>query len=251
MSVYFIGAGPGDPKLITLKGREIIDQADIIIYAGSLVNPEVLVGHKETAKIYDSASMTLEEVLEVIKNAYSEGKTIARVHTGDPSLFGAIKEQMDQLDNSQIPFEVIPGVSSFLAAAASLKAEYTLPGVSQSLIITRMEGRTPVPDRERLSSFAQHKTSMAIFLSTGLLDEVVKELISHYEATTPVAVVYKASWPEEHVIRGYLKDISQKVKEADINKTALIIVGDFLDTAYERSKLYDPTFTHEFREASK
>ncbi|SET23972.1 cobalt-precorrin 4 C11-methyltransferase [Natronincola peptidivorans] len=245
--VYFIGAGPGDPELITLKGHKKIQEADVIIYAGSLVNPQVIADRKENAAVYNSASMTLTEVIEVMKKASREAKTIARVHTGDPSIYGAIREQMDALIELSIDYEVIPGVSSFVASAAQLKKEFTLPEVSQTVILTRMEGRTPVPPKESLSSLAEHQASMAIFLSVQMIDKVVEQLITSYPPETPVAVVQKATWEDEKIVEGTLKNIAERVKEADIKKTAQILVGDFLGNQYALSKLYDENFTHEYR----
>ncbi|WP_242965329.1 precorrin-4 C(11)-methyltransferase [Petroclostridium xylanilyticum] len=249
--VYFIGAGPGDPELITIKGQRLIKEADVIIYAGSLVNREVLNGAKENVEIYNSAGMTLEEVLEVMRKAEAEDKTVARVHTGDPSIYGAIREQMDALDEMGIRYEVVPGVSSFVAAAAALKKEFTLPGVSQTVILTRLEGRTEVPEGEQLRNLARHGASMAIFLSVGMIDRVVEELLEGYPPDTPAAVVQKASWPDQKIVMGTLKDIAQKVKNENITKTAQIVVGDFLGNDYELSKLYDKTFSHEFRSAKE
>lgn len=249
--VYFIGAGPGDPELLTIKGKKIIDQADVIIYAGSLVNKEVLSGAKEGAQIYNSASMTLEEVLEVMKAAHKKGWDIARVHTGDPAIFGAHREQMDALDKMGIPHKVIPGVSSFLAVSAALQKEYTLPGVSQTVILTRMEGRTPVPPKEKLQDLAKHNCTMVIFLSVGMIEQLSEILSKEYRKDTPVAVVYKASWEDQKIVIGTLETIAQKVKEAGITKTALTVVGDFLGDEYELSKLYDKTFSHEFRSAKE
>ena len=245
--ISFIGAGPGDPDLITVKGRKLIENADVIIYAGSLVNPEVLSGAKESAKIYNSASMTLEEVIDVMKDGEEKGLKVVRVHTGDPAIYGAHREQMDNLDKLGIKYEVIPGVSSFLATAAVLKKEYTLPGVSQTVIITRMEGRTPMPSKESIASLSKHHSTMIIFLSIGMMDEVVEALKEGYEPTTPVAVVYKATWEDQKIVIGKLDDIADKVREAGIKKTALTVVGDFLGDEYELSKLYDKTCTHEFR----
>ncbi|SHI67784.1 precorrin-4 C(11)-methyltransferase [Lutispora thermophila] len=247
--VYFIGAGSGDPELITVKGKKHIEEADIVIYAGSLVNKELLKCCKPSAEIYDSAGMTLDEVLEVMIKGTKEGEKIARVHTGDPSIYGAIREQMDALDKYGIEYEVIPGVSSFLAAAAALKKEYTLPGVTQTVILTRMEGRTEVPSEESIESLAMHKATMIIFLSVDMIDELVSKLKAGYEDITPVAVVYKASWPEQKIIRATLADIADKVKEEGIRKTALVIVGNFLGDEYEFSKLYDKSYSHEFRSA--
>ena len=246
-NVYFVGAGPGDPDLITIKGKRIIENANVIIYAGSLVNPKVLEGHMEEALILNSASMNLDEVLEVMKTAFSQNKTVARVHTGDPSIYGAIKEQMDALDDMGISYEVIPGVSSFCGAAAAIKKEFTLPSVSQTVILTRIEGRTPVPEKESLDSLAKHQASMAIFLSVGMIDKVVKQLGDSYPMTTPIAVIQKATWEDEKIVIGTLENIAEKVREADITKTAQILVGDFIDCEYEKSKLYDKTFTHEYR----
>lgn len=250
--IHFIGAGPGDPELITVKGRRLIDQADVIVYAGSLVNPDVLEGHKESAAIYNSALMDLDEVIKVMSEAYKEGKSVVRVHTGDPAIYGAHREQMDRLDELGIPYEVVPGVSSAFATAAALNAEYTLPGKSQTVIFTRMEGRTPMPEREKLTDLAKHHASMVIFLSIGFMDEMVAQLeAGGYEPTTPVGVVYKASWPEQKIVRGTLQDIAQKVKDAGIKKTALTVVGDFLGDDHELSKLYDKNFTTEFRKGKE
>lgn len=245
--VHFIGAGPGDPELLTIKGKRLIDEADVIIYAGSLVNPAVLKDAKKSAAIYNSAGMTLEEVIGVIKEAEEQGKQAVRVHTGDPAIYGAHREQMDELDKLGIAYDVIPGVSSFLATAAALKKEYTLPGVSQTVILTRMEGRTPMPEKEKLADLAKHQATMIIFLSVGQMEELAKQLMTSYPPTTPVAVVYKASWEDQKIVTGNLTDIAQKVKEAGIKKTALTVVGDFLGDEYELSRLYDKHFTHEFR----
>lgn len=248
--VHFIGAGPGDPELLTVKGKRLIDEADVIIYAGSLVNPRVLSGAKEGARIYNSAVMTLEEVIEVMKEADRQGKQVARVHTGDPAIYGAHREQMDELDRLGIGYDVVPGVSSFLAAAAALKKEYTLPGVSQTVILTRMEGRTPMPEKEKLAGLASHQATMIIFLSVGQIEELARQLETSYPPETPVAVVYKASWEDEKIVMGNLTDIAGKVKEAGITKTALTVVGDFLGDRYELSRLYDKHFTHEFRKGT-
>lgn len=245
--VSFIGAGPGDPELLTIKGKRLIDSADIIIYAGSLVNPKVLADAKEDARIFNSAGMTLEEVLDVMQKGEAAGKKVVRVHTGDPAIYGAHREQMDALDRMGISYEVIPGVSSFLATAAALKKEYTLPGVSQTVILTRMEGRTPMPEGEKLLDLARHRATMVIFLSVGMLEEMCATLRQAYRPDTPAAVVYKASWEDEKIVRGTLTDLPQKVKESGIRKTALTVVGDFLGDDYELSRLYDKTFTHEFR----
>lgn len=246
--ISFIGAGPGDPELITLKGKRLIDQADVIIYAGSLVNPAVLDGHKDGAQIYNSALMDLDEVIKVMKEAEDQGKKVVRVHTGDPAIYGAHREQMDRLDELGIGYEVVPGVSSAFATAAVLDAEYTLPGKSQTVIFTRMEGRTPMPPGEKLTDLARHHATMVIFLSIGFLDEMTAQLeAGGYEPTTPAAVVYKASWPEQKIVRGTLADIAAKVEAEGIKKTALTVVGDCLGSDHELSKLYDKHFTTEFR----
>jgi len=249
--VYFIGAGPGDPELMTLKGKSIIEKADIMIYAGSLVNKEVLQWRKEDSVIYNSASMTLDEVIDVMEKGIEEGKMIARVHTGDPSIYGAIREQIDRLVELEIDAEVVPGVSSFVASAAALKKEFTLPNVTQTVICTRIEGRTPVPEKESLDSLAAHKASMAIFLSVGMIQKVVDKLTVHYPLRTPVAIVQRATWEDQKIVLGTLEDIAEKVKDADITKTAQILVGDFLGDEYELSKLYDKSFSHEYRTAKE
>ncbi|QIB69492.1 precorrin-4 C(11)-methyltransferase [Aminipila butyrica] len=250
--INFVGAGPGAPDLITVRGQKLLQEADVIIYAGSLVNPELLKLAKPACRIHNSASMTLEDVIAVMEEAEAEGKMTVRLHTGDPSLYGAIREQMDLLEPKNISFKVTPGVSSFCGVASALNAEYTLPNVSQSVIITRMEGRTPVPEKEEMSLMASHGATMAIFLSTGLLEPLKEKLLAGgYEEDTPAAIVYKATWPEEKVFRCTVGRLPETAKENNITKTAMIVVGGFLGSSYERSKLYDPGFTHEFREASK
>jgi len=245
--VYFIGAGPGDPELLTIKAAKVIARADVIIYAGSLVNREVLRHAKETARIYDSAVLTLEEIIAIVEKAVAEGKIVARLHSGDPGLYGAVGEQMELLAQRGIAYEVIPGVSSFAAAAAFLKREYTLPEVSQTVIITRLAGRTDVPEKEELSALAAHRASMCIFLSVHLIDRVVAELRKGYPPQTPVAVVARASWPDARVVRGTLENVAQLVKDEKIERTALILVGDFLDAAGKRAQLYAPDFAHGYR----
>lgn len=246
--VYFIGAGPGDPELITVKGARLLAGCDVVIYTGSLVNPEILNYCKKEAEVYNSAGMTLEEVLAVIKKAHAAGKNVARVHTGDPALYGAVQEQMDALRREGIPFKVIPGVSSFLAAAAAIPHELTLPGVTQTVILTRVEGRTPVPTGEKLAALAAHGSTMCIFLSVHMIEQVAEELkAGGYAGDTPVIVVERASWPEERVIRGTLGDIAGKIKEAGITRTALIMVGKAFASDYSPSKLYDGSFGHGFR----
>ena len=250
--IHFVGAGSGAVDLITVRGQKYLSEADVIIYAGSLVNPELLNYAKSDCKIYDSASMTLEDVIAVMQQTESEGKMTVRLHTGDPSIYGAIREQMDLLDESNLTYDVVPGVSSFCGAAAAMHAEYTLPDVSQTVIITRMAGRTPVPEKEEISLLASHGASMVIFLSTGMLEGLTERLIAGgYTKDTPAAIVYKASWPDEKKFLGTLGTLPQIARENNITKTALIMVGNFLGNEYERSKLYDPTFTHEFRTASK
>lgn len=245
--VYFIGAGPGDPELITLKGKRILEKANIIIYAGSLVNKELLGYAVENCEIHDSAGMTLEEVIQVMEKGEAQNKLIVRLHTGDPSIYGAIREQMDELDRRNIKYEVVPGVSSFVAAAAALKKEYTLPGITQTVILTRMEGRTEVPGKESIEELAKHNATMIVFLSVHMIHELVDKLKTGYNEDTPIAVVYKASWPEQKIIQGTLRNIAQLVRDEGVRKTALVVVGNFLGTEYELSKLYDKHFTHEFR----
>ena len=250
--IHFVGAGPGAADLITMRGARLLQETDIIIYAGSLVNPALLEYAKVGCQIYNSAEMTLEEVIDVMKDAESKGLDTVRLHTGDASLYGAIREQMDLLDELGIEYEDIPGVSSFSGAAAALNAEYTLPGVSQSVVITRMAGRTPVPEKESIREFAKHDCTMVIFLSTGLLEEVSEELMEGgYAADAPAAIVYKATWPEEKVVHCTVSTLAETARDNNITKTALILVGGFLGDKYERSKLYDPGFTTEFRQASK
>ena len=248
--VHFVGAGSGAPDLITLRGKRLLEEADVIIYAGSLVNPQLLEYKKEAAEVYNSAKMTLEEVLAVMEQAEKEGKTTVRLHTGDPCLYGAIREQMDALDARGIAYDDTPGVSSFQAAAAALNLEYTLPDISQSVIITRMEGRTPVPEKESIESLASHGATMVIFLSTGMLEELSARLVAGgYEKTTPAAIVYKASWEDEQKYVCTVETLARTAQEHGIKKTALIIVGDVVSQSrYSRSKLYDPTFTTEYRE---
>jgi precorrin-4/cobalt-precorrin-4 C11-methyltransferase len=250
--IHFVGAGPGAPDLITLRGAKLLSEADVIIYAGSLVNPALLDGKKDNCQVYNSASMTLEEVLSVMLEAVKNNCEVVRLHTGDPSLYGAIREQMDQLDRFGIPYDVTPGVSSFCGAAAALKKEYTLPGVSQSVIITRAEGRTPVPAGEQLRDLAAHQATMVLFLSTGLLEKAEQELMAGgYAPDTPAAIVYRATWPDEKVFHCTVSTLAETARKNGIANTALITIGYFLEGNYDRSKLYDPTFSHGCREASK
>ena len=251
--VHFVGAGPGAPDLITLRGAELLRAADCIIYAGSLVNPALLALARDGCAVYNSAEMTLEQVLAVMQEQERLSHETVRLHTGDASLYGAIREQMDLLDRLGIAYDDVPGVSSFCGAAAAACAEYTLPGISQTVIITRMAGRTPVPEREALSKLAAHGASMVIFLSAGMLPAVQEALLQGaYTEATPAALVYKATWPEEKVVRCTLGALAQAGADHQITKTALILVGDFLAPAgYDRSKLYDPGFTTEFRKGSE
>lgn len=250
--VHFVGAGSGAVDLITIRGQRLLQKAEVVIYAGSLVNPELLKETKPGCEIYNSAHMTLEEVLTVCQEKTKEGKEIVRLHTGDPSIFGAIREQMDALEEKDIAFDVCPGVSSFCGAAAALKKEYTLPSISQTVIITRMAGRTEVPEKEKLSLLASHQATMVIFLSMGLVEEVQKELLEGgYREETPIAICYKVTWPDEKILRGTLKDLPQLAKDGQISKTALIVVGEFLGNDYELSKLYDASFTTEFRKGKE
>ncbi len=251
--VHFVGAGPGAPDLITLRGKQFLEQADVIIYAGSLVNPQLLDYAKPECKIYDSAKMTLEEVLEVMRQAEKDGKTTVRLHTGDPCIYGAIREQMDALDEDKIAYDSCPGVSSFCGAASALNLEYTLPDISQSVIITRMAGRTPVPDKESIESFAAHRATMVVFLSTSMLEELSRRLVAGgYQEDTPAAIVYKATWEDQKTFVCTVGTLAKTAKEHNITKTALMIIGDAVSTgSYERSKLYDPEFTTEFRIGSK
>ncbi|MBF0805579.1 MULTISPECIES: cobalt-precorrin-4 methyltransferase [unclassified Streptococcus] len=247
--VHFVGAGPGDVELITLKGYKQLAAADIVIYAGSLINKELLSYCKPEAALYDSATMHLMEIVDVMEEGTKKGLDVVRLQTGDFSIYGSIREQTEEMKKRGIAFDCTPGVSSFLGAASSIGTEYTVPEVSQSLIITRMAGRTPVPERESLRRFAEHRTSMAIFLSVQGIEEVVKELlVGGYPSSTPVAVIYKATWPEEKQVFGTLETIAQAVQEAGIRKTALILVGDFLGEEFYYSKLYHSHFSHEYRE---
>lgn len=247
--VYFVGAGPGDAELITVKGARLLRECNVVVYAGSLVDWELVRHYAPAARAYDSAGMDLVQTTEILVQAIADGEKVVRLHTGDPSIYGAIQEQMEELDKAGVPYEVVPGVTSAFAAAATLKQELTLPEVSQTVIITRIAGRTPVPDREKLSEVARIGATMVIYLSVSMVETVVKELLAGaYTLATPVAVVARASWPDELVISGTLSDIADKVKEAGIKKQALILVGDVLAARREgmtaKSQLYDPNFTH-------
>lgn len=246
--VHFVGAGPGDIELITLKGYKLLAEADIVIYAGSLINTDLLQYCKEGVELHNSASMHLTEIIDVMERGVKENKEVVRLQTGDFSIYGSIREQIEEMTKRDIAFDCTPGVSSFLGAASSLGVEYTVPEVSQSVIVTRMAGRTPVPDRESLRSYAQHQTSMAIFLSVHGIEAVVEELTAGgYPINTPAAVIYKATWPEEKKVFGTLENIAERVKEAGITKTALILVGEFLGEEFHYSKLYHAGFSHEYR----
>lgn len=251
--VYFVGAGTGAVDLITVRGMRLLEQADVIIYAGSLVNPELLQYAKKECEIHNSAKLTLEEVLEVMQKAETEGKTTVRLHTGEPSIYGAVREQMDELDRLGISYESCPGVSACFGAASSLNIEYTLPEISQSLIITRMEGKTKVPAKESIESFAAHQASMAIYLSTGMLKELSERLVAGgYSKETPAALVYKATWPEEEAYICTIEALYDTAKEHGITKTALVLVGDVITHQnYKKSKLYAADFSTEFRQAKE
>lgn len=249
--IHFVGAGAGAVDLITVRGARLLQAADIVIYAGSLVNPELLEYCKEGCQVYDSASMTLEQVLSVMEAGEKRGCEVIRLHTGDPCLYGAIREQMDALRAKGIAFDITAGVSSFCGAAAALQAEYTLPNVTQTVIITRAEGRTPVPERERLRELAKHQSTMVLFLSAGLLEKAEVELMAGgYAPDTPAAIVYKATWKDEKVFYCTVSTLAQTARENGIKSTALITIGNFLGGSYDRSKLYDPAFSHGCREAS-
>ncbi len=250
--IHFVGAGSGAPDLITVRGAKLLKDADVIIYAGSLVNPQLLDYKKEGCRVYNSARMTLEEVLDVMLDAEKKNLVTVRLHTGDPCLYGAIREQMDVLDEKKISYDYTPGVSAFCGAASALNLEYTLPDVSQSVIITRMEGRTPVPEKESIQSFASHHATMVIFLSTGMLEELSRRLIEGgYTADTPAAIVYKATWPDEKAYLCTVGTLAETAKKNNITKTALMIVGDIVaHSHYDRSKLYDPGFSTEFRQGT-
>jgi len=249
--VHFVGAGSGAPDLITLRGARLLGEADVVIYAGSLVNPELLILTKPGCEVHDSAKLTLEEVIVLIERAEREGKTTVRLHTGDPSIYGAVREQFDELAKRGIAFDVCPGVSSFCGAAAALRTEYTLPDVSQTVIITRAAGRTPVPERESIRSLAAHGATMVLFLSTALTETLQGELLAGgYAAETPAAIVYKATWPEEKIFRCTVGTLHETAEENGLRKTALIVVGGCLGKEYLRSMLYHPDFTTEYRKGN-
>ena len=249
--VHFVGAGSGAPDLITLRGARLLDEADVVIYAGSLVNLELLTLTKPGCEVHDSAKLTLEEVIALVEAAERMGKTTVRLHTGDPSIYGAVREQFDELAKRGIAFDVCPGVSSFCGAAAALRTEYTLPDVSQTVIITRAAGRTPVPERESIRSLAAHGATMVLFLSTALTETLQGELLAGgYAAETPAAIVYKATWPEEKIFRCTVGTLHETAEENGLRKTALIVVGGCLGKEYLRSMLYHPDFTTEYRKGN-
>ena len=249
--VYFVGAGSGAKDLITVRGMKLIQEADVLVYAGSLVNPELLEYAKKECEIYDSALLTLEEIIEIIKDAEEKNKTAVRLHTGEPSLYGAVREQMNELDALSIKYESCPGVSACFGAASSLNMEFTLPNISQTLIITRMEGKTKVPKEESIESLAKHQASMAIYLSTGLLEELSKRLINGgYKEDTPAAIVYKATWPDEKIFICTVSTLNETAKKNNISKTAVILVGDVINkNGFDKSRLYAADFSTEFRKA--
>jgi len=250
MKVYIIGAGPGDPKLITVKGAELVARCPVVLYTGSLVPPEIVASACPGAKVLDSSGMTLVEIIQVIVEAKNAGQDVARVHTGDPSLFGSTAEQVRRLEALGIDYEIVPGVSSFTAAAAALRRELTLPELSQTVILTRAEGRTPMPPRERLEELARHQSTLCLFLSITLLRDVVEALVPAYGADCPVAVVHRASWPDQKIVTGTLADIRERVREAKIRSQSMVLVGRVLTaTEFADSKLYDPTFSHGYRRA--
>ncbi len=250
--VYFVGCGPGDPDLITIKAKKLIQKADVMVYSGSLIPSPILKLCKK-GKLYDAAKLVREEIFEILQKNSKENKIVVRLHDGDPTIYGAIKEQIDNLQKEGIESEIIPGVTSFLASAAALGIQLTLPGVTQTIIITRAEARTKVPEREKISELAKHNTTMVFYLSVHLLSQIVKQAIDGgYSKSTPAAVVYRASWPDQKVIVGTLEDITKKVRAERIIKTAIVIIGDVIQpSSYEYSRLYDKTFTHSFRKAKK
>ena len=251
MQVYFVGAGPGDPDLLTVKARQLLENCKLCIYAGSLVSPEIISLINAEAEKHDSAKMSLDETTEVIQQASNNGIDVIRLHTGDPSIYGAITEQMNRLDKLQIAYEVIPGVSSFQAAAAALNAELTCPEVSQTVILSRTSGRTPMPAHQDIETLTQSRSTLCLFLSIHKIGEVAKQLDKYYGKDCPVAVVYHASWPDQIVIKGTIEDIADKIKNSGITKTAMVIIGHALDKPDTASKLYDNHFTHGYRKGSE
>ena len=248
--VFFIGCGPGDPDLITVKAKKLLQKADVVVYSGSLI-PEQIMKMCKKAKTFDAAKLIREEIFDILRKNAKKGKNVVRLHDGDPTIYGAIREQMDNLHKEKINSEIIPGVTSFLASAAALGSQLTLPGVTQTMIITRAEKRTKVPKREKISELAKHRATMIFYLSVQLIDNIVKEAVAGgYPKTTPVGVVYRASWPDQMIITGTLQTISKKIKDQKITRTAIIIIGDVIKPkSYEYSKLYDKSFSHGFRKA--
>ena len=248
--VYFVGCGPGDPELLTVKAKKLIQKADVVVYSGSLIPKEIIKLCKK-AELHDAAKLVREEIFEILKSGAKKGKLVIRLHDGDPTIYGAIREQTDNLKKVGIEYEIIPGITSFLASAASLGSELTLPGVTQTIIVTRAESRTKVPKREKISELAKHKATMIFYLSVHLISDIVKEAIKGgYPKSTPVAAIYRASWKDEKIITGTLGDIAKKIREEKITRTAIIIIGDIVNPkSYEYSRLYDKTFTHGFRKA--
>ena len=252
MSLYFVGAGPGDPKLLTLKAYELLKECDLCLWAGSLINPQILEVVSSKATIVDSASLDLNEIVDLMVKYYQEGKKVVRLHTGDPSIYGAIAEQMTLLDEKNIPYEVVPGVSSFQATAAALKMELTLPEVTQTVILSRVEGATPVPEHQSLEVLAQSRSTLCLFLSVSKIEEITKRLSPFYGEDCPIAVVYRASWPDQVIMRGTFKTIAKEINANSVSKTAMIVVGPAITRKGGKlSKLYDPKFTHEYREGKK
>ena len=251
MQVYFVGAGPGDPDLLTVKARKLLEDCQLCIYAGSLVSPRIISAINSDAKKYDSAEMSLDQIVEVIQESHKKDVDVIRLHTGDPSIYGAISEQMNRLDKLQIAYSVVPGVSSFQAAAAALNTELTCPEVSQTVILSRTSGRTPMPDHQDIETLAQSRSTLCLFLSIHKIAEVAKQLIQYYGENCPVAVVYHASWPDEIIIKGTLEDIAEKIKDSKITKTAMVIIGHAIAKPETTSKLYDAGFTHGYRKGTK
>jgi precorrin-4/cobalt-precorrin-4 C11-methyltransferase len=251
-TVYFIGSGPGDPELITIKAKKLIEQADVIVYSGSLLNPEILEYTKKGAKLYDAALLDREKIYSILRDSTKQGKLAIRFHDGDPGLFSTIREQIDKLEKDGLQCIVVPGITAILGAAAAMNLELTLPGNTQTLIITRAEFRTPVPEREKISELAKHGATMVFYLSVHLISDIVEEILSGgiYNKETPAAVVYRATWKDQKIIKGTLGNIVNKTRESKIIKTALIVVGDVLaPTNYQFSKVYDADFTHGYRMA--
>lgn len=248
--VFFVGCGPGDPDLITVKAKKLIQKADVVVYSGSLI-PQPILKLCKKGKLFDAAKLVREEIFDLLYSNAKKGKLVVRLHDGDPSIYGAIKEQIDNLEKEGIKSVVVPGVTAFLASAAAIETQLTLPGVTQTIIITRAESRTKVPKREKISELAKHKATLIFYLSVHLLPKIVKEAIAGgYKQSTPAAVVYRASWDDQKVIKGTLKDITKKIRDEKITKTAIVIISDVIDPeSYEYSKLYDKTFSHGYRKA--